>query len=550
MGRTRIAIASVFIAGAVMRGDAQRTSAPITPSDARTRLRIIADDSMRGRLAGDIGNVRATDYIARELKRLGLAPAGENGTYFQTVPVESMSIDSTAGLFAGGIDLRAGRDFTVAIRSAAGRRFALDSARVTYGGSLGDTMTMISPAQARGRVVILGPHVVNGTRQYLARAGAGLGTRFTGAAAIFYAQLDTIPPNAAEFDANLSLANADTSRARLGGTITVAAAERLFGRSLGALVPGDTGVVVRSTVQIHKTPPPYATRNVLAVWRGTDPALANEYVFIGAHSDHVGVARHAVDHDSVWAYNRVFRPMGLASLEPLPATAERGAVFRRSLDSLRRVHKPRPDSISNGSDDDGSGSAALLEIAESIASRRVRPKRSVVFAWFNAEEAGLLGSRYFVEHPTLPRDAIVAELQMDQISRGGADDVHGGGPRLLYVVSARDRSSALWRTITEINGIQRRPFVLDLAYDAQGQPDQVFCRSDHWEFERRGIPVALFFTGVHPDYHQVTDEPQYGDYGKLARVAQLVRDVALRLANGTTRPPLDRPVRRPEPGCG
>ena len=231
---------------------------------------------------------------------------------------------------------------------------------------------------------------------------------------------------------------------------------------------------------------------------------------------------------------------------PTGAESARIAALR---DSLRQVDRPRPDSVFNGADDDGSGSVALLEIAEALARSPDRPKRSILFVWHTAEELGLLGSDYFTRHPTLPRDSIVAQLNMDMIGRGGATDIAGGGPQYLQLVGSRRLSTELGDLIERVNAEGRHGFVFDYSWDADGHPANIYCRSDHYMYARFGIPVTFFTTGEHLDYHQLTDEAEYIDYDKLARVAGLVQDVARHLADLDHRPVVDKPKPDPEGIC-
>src|SRR6185503_6398716 len=154
-------------------------------------------------------------------------------------------------------------------------------------------------------------------------------------------------------------------------------------------------------------------RNVVAVLPGNDPALRGEYVSLSAHHDHVGYTGRPVDHDSTYAFNRVVRPAGADS--PMrPATAEEATKVAALRDSLRTAHggRARPDSVFNGADDDGSGTVAILEIARTLSAGG-GPRRSVLFVSHAAEERGLLGSAWYSDHPTVPRDSIVSELDLD-----------------------------------------------------------------------------------------------------------------------------------------
>lgn len=367
----------------------------ITASDLRERLSIYADDSMMGRRVSTEGSRKATSYIAAEVRRIGLEPAGDSGTFFQD----------------------------------------------------------IHPDTIRG---------------------------FTG------------------------------------------------------------------------TPAPGTARNVVAILRGSDAVLRNEYVAIGAHSDHVGIRSIAVDYDSLRAFNIALDRMGTPLWDariPMEARIAARESIRVNVDSLRRIRPPRLDSISNGADDDGSGTVAALEIAQALASALVKPKRSILFVWHTGEEAGLLGSKWFTDHLTVPREAIVAQLNLDMVGRGEAIDVAAGGPNYLQLVGSRRLSTELGDIVEKVNSEQAQPFKFDYQEDTNGNPNRIYCRSDHYSYARYGIPITFFTTGLHADYHQVTDEPQYIAYDHMKRVAELVRDIAVRVAKrspaggGQARCGSDRSVR-------
>jgi Zn-dependent M28 family amino/carboxypeptidase len=287
---------------------------------------------------------------------------------------------------------------------------------------------------------------------------------------------------------------------------------------------------------------------VVAMLRGSDPVLRHQYVAIGAHSDHIGTTGEAVDHDSLRAYNTVMRPLG-ADDPPGQPSAEQQARISAVLDSLRRLRPARRDSIGNGADDDGSGSVAILEMAEALAAQREKPKRSILFVWHTGEEAGLLGAEYFTDHPTVPRDSIVTALNIDMIGRGAAADVPGGGPTYLQLIGSRRLSRELGDLVETVNAEKGHGFRFDYQFDANGHPGQYYCRSDHYEYARYGIPVTFFSTGSHRDYHMVTDEPQYIDYAQLARVTTLIHDIAVRVADLDHRPALSAPRPDPEGQC-
>jgi hypothetical protein len=321
-----------------------------------------------------------------------------------------------------------------------------------------------------------------------------------------------------------------------------AAVEKLFGAAPARLKPGTIGKTVSGEVKFTADPLPAPARNVVAVLRGSDARLRTQYVALGAHNDHLGVlpGAKAVDHDSLRLLNRLIRPEG-ENKPAKPLTPSLGVLFRRQLDSLRQVRRARPDSTFNGADDDGSGSVSVLEIAEALAGAGQRPRRSILFVWHTAEEKGLFGSEWFTDHPTVPRDSIVSQLNMDMVGRGRTSDMDGGGPDALGLVGSRRLSTELGDLIERVNRESRPPFRLDYRYDANRHPDNVYCRSDHYMYARYGIPIAFFSTGLHRDYHQVTDEPQYIDYQHMARVDRLIADVVLAVADLDHRLVVDKP---------
>ncbi|AHG88932.1 peptidase M28 [Gemmatirosa kalamazoonensis] len=522
--------------------DTGPTTAAITPADLRRRLYVFAADSMMGRAAGTADNLRATAYIERELRRLGLVPGGDGGSFFQQVPLVRRGVGQDAALTIDGVDgarFVAGRDFLVRDPGAAQR--SVDGAATVYGGTWGDSSTYVAPAAANGKLVVVD------VRRGWEADRAHLLKRYRGAAGIAVASYDSMPPDVrgALSDTPVSLADGEAPVVTTGAT--PAPVFLYVTRALRAALLGAPGRTVRGDVAFGDQPAP--ARNVVAILPGSDPAMRGQYVALGAHNDHVGYTRNPVDHDSMRAVLTVARPLGADSPER-PLTAAQQRRVRALTDSLHRAHGgARPDSIYNGADDDGSGSMALLEIAEQLASLPTAPKRSIVFVWHTGEELGLYGSQWFTDHPTVPRDSIVAQLNMDMIGRGSASDVTGGGPAYLQLIGSRRLSTELGDLIERVNRETDAGFRFDYAYDANGHPEQYYCRSDHYEYARYGIPITFFSTGGHRDYHEVTDEPQYIDYDHYARVTTLVRDVAVRIANLDHRLVVDRAKPDPHGEC-
>ena len=533
------------------------TESAITPADLMTRLYIIADDSMLGREAGTVGNVKATNYIAREMERMGLRPGGENGTYFQTVPVIIARIDSTRAIAVDGTTLQLGTEVLPFYASLASRLLpiaastrSLEGVQAVYGGQLGGTL--IDPSAAAGKLVVFGvPAGSNGRRDWRFFTQGSL-SRYAGAAGIAAPVLDVVPANTLPRIRGPQVRPRDENVTGVGPVtllVTPAAAARMLGvASLEGLAVGATGRTITGTTGFIETPAPYPSRNVIGILPGSDPTLRGQYVAIGAHNDHIGLTRRPLDHDSVLANNMVVRRQGVQDTVRVPTAAEaaRIAVLR---DSLVRAHGgARPDSVNNGADDDGSGTVALLEIAQRFASASA-PKRSMLFVSHTGEEKGLWGSEWFTDHPTVPRDSIVAQLNMDMVGRGKATDIMGRGPNNVQLIGPRRLSTQLGDLIDSVNAARTPHMDIDPSFDANGHPLNRYCRSDHYMYARYGIPITYFSLGYHTDYHQVTDEPQYIDYEHMARIARFVSDIGQAIADRPQRLVVDKPRPDPAGGC-
>ncbi len=523
---------------------ATRTMAAITATDLMSRLYVFADDSMQGREAGSEGHAKATTYIAAQLERLHVEPAGDSGTYFQSIPLISRTFKKSSTITIGSGMYNAFADFVaLPFRGAAPRK--IENTQTVYGGVWGDSTRQISASQAQGRFVVL-------------QAPDGLtrippNSALSGAAAVAVVGGDMMTAAQMVQGRTPSYAlpappNAPTTPVIL--VVTPLMAQRLLGAPLESLTVATIGTTITGELEYDEKPAP--TRNVIGIIRGSDSLLANEYVALGAHSDHLGYRiAGPLDHDSLHAFNaQRYRIMDNPSGAPLTpeARAERDAriaAIRVDVNALHRRRPARRDSIFNGADDDGSGTVTLLEVAEAFAKAKAKPRRSLLFVWHTAEEKGLLGSRWYSDHPTVPLDSIVAQINLDMVGRGAAPDLPAGSERYLMVVGSRRLSTELGDLAETVNRSSPQPFTLDYAYDANGHPENIYCRSDHYNYARFGIPIVFLTTGLHGDYHQVTDEPQYIDYPKMARIGQLAFALAGRVAALDHRPVVDKP--RPDP---
>jgi len=528
---------------------AQRGPVPVSADTLRAHLYAVADDSMGGRDTGSPGDAQAADWVAAAFARYGLAPAGEGGSFFQTIPFWRIALDTASGLAVNGTRLAAGRDV---MPLGVQMTWRTDSSAALFAGSVDDTTGWPAAERSAGKLLVFRP-LPGGNPRATFRAVVALrrSPRFARAAGFAVAGLEQLTPEATgQLALNEGRVTTDTlifSVVRGSLLLTSGAASALLGVPFASALPGQVGPTFRGAVAFARRPLPQPARSVVAVLVGGDTALRHTYVAVSAHHDHLGLARPPVDHDSVRATNRVLRPMG-ADSPPRDASPEEAARIAALRDSLRAAHPPRLDSVYNGADDDGSGTVALVELARVLAAGP-RPRRSVLFVSHAAEEPGLLGSRWFTDHPTVPRDSIVAEIDMDMVGRGGAADLPRGGPGYLELVGSRRLSTEFGELIDSVAAHEPVPFRINYEYDAPDHPLQYYCRADHYSYARFGIPSASFSTGEHLDYHQVTDEAAYIDYEQLARVTALVRDVVLAVAGLDHRPVVNGPRQDPRAPC-
>ncbi len=400
------------------------TSAPISACDLMTRLYQFADDSMGGRRIGTSDHERATAYLAAEAKRLGLEPAGEGGTYFQNLPLFSRALDTTSTLFVSGTTLKAGVDFLA--NTTAARPAEFSGWQIVYGGSLLDTTTAPFSVPPSGVIVFfrsIAPGADGAAIQRTAKGRAWVAWYN----AIRNRASATAGPLAANLVRNATNPTAMTLLADQGAAITLTfsatAAQTLFGGSFDGVAAGSPTKPIALTLRYVDTP--RINRNVVAKLPGADTKLRGQYVALGAHADHLGTFRAAVDHDSVRAAHMGARSgtEGAASRKQTTEDEEYDRI-KFLTDSLHKARPIRRDSIYNGADDGGSGAVALLEIAEAFSRGTAKPKRSVLFVWHTGTESvpALSGSSWYLDHPTVPRDSITAQFTVDMIGRGVSPD--------------------------------------------------------------------------------------------------------------------------------
>jgi len=478
------------------------TSGEITAEDVRLRVGLLAHDSMRGREAGSTEKRKAADYIASELARLGLRPGGQGGSYFQPVPLRRTTTRVQATVSTPGGDMALGPEQALLASGLGGLTPTSRSGGegpIVFGGYMLDPAVgqELSFEQVNGAVVLVRLGAPPGVDENTAEPRMSVASLFSpqsvAAGVLLVAEGDLTEfweyaEESAEKGA-IELRQPGTAPAGPGiFLITPETAERLLGGSLDdARQPRSDLGRLRYTLNV--TVENFEDVNVIGVLPGSDPARSQEFMTMGAHYDHVGVGA-PVDGDSIY----------------------------------------------NGADDNASGTAAILEVAEYLATRPddQRLARSVLFIWHAAEESGLLGSEHFTDNPTVVRNNMVAHINMDMVGRNHPDS--------MTTVGSRRLSTELGDWFEEVNRGLSRPFVLDYTFDAPGHPEMIYCRSDHWNFARYGIPSIMISSGLHDDYHKPSDHVDLIDNDKVARVAQLATALATRVANNPARPRVDQPV--------
>jgi hypothetical protein len=506
----------------------------ITAARLSEHLHVVASDAMEGRDTPSRGLDETAKYIADDLKKLGIKPAGDNGTYFQRIALKRDKVDQ------------------------ARTTFALDDQAFKFGD---DYLVTGTPGSAEGQLVFVGHGWIvksKGIDAYkgidvkdkiMVVAGTGLlpglmRADVRGKAGVDYDDAESyarrggargliVVPRTRDMErfwrfrraalerGGFQVERFSTQNSGAQPLPTIYASQRV----LDAIFAGETvsGADVMKQAQSGETAPAFAlsprkrvkftviantetatTQNVVGVLEGRDSTLKNEYVALGAHYDHVGVA-------------------GTGSGQ---CTAVNG------------------DTICNGADDDGSGTVSILTIAEAFA-KGARPRRSILFVWHCGEEKGLWGSQYFTNYPTIPLDHVVAQLNIDMIGRskkeGDTNPANAAlsGPNEIYVIGSKMMSTDLGALSERVNSSYLN-VAFNYKYDDPRDPNRFFFRSDHFNYAQKGIPIIFYFDGVHEDYHRPSDSPDKIDYEKMEKVARTVFATGEELANAPARPRIDK----------
>jgi hypothetical protein len=473
---------------------ARRYAALINEQGLKADLTVLASDGYLGRETGKEGQRLAAAYLRKRFSGLGIRPLGDSlpglvdGYYQRFDLVEEQG--GTLRLRCGRRQLASGKGLAFGSQSASG---------TSHFRSLRPWDAAPGPPSAvrNGEAVLIRLPQLGSASTQLARVRPELERlRMLGAKLVLVQVPDSVfelvQASMQARSGRMSLVDGEaTGAAPASGIqalfVTMESVKRLLGAARAQRLEAGAAIPCRLKLESDRNRRPLSSDNVLAFIPGSD--LADEVVLITAHYDHLGV------HDGV-------------------------------------VH--------NGADDDGSGTVALLALAEVFMAARndgTGPRRSILIMPVSGEEKGLLGSRYYSDHPVIPLERTVADLNIDMIGR--TDSAHQGSAPYVYVIGSDRLSSALHAANERANaevGLE-----LDYTFNAPDDPNRFYYRSDHYNFARKGVPSIFYFSGVHEDYHGPGDDTEKIRFDLLLKRTQLVFHTAWILANAPERPAVDKP---------
>ena len=479
----RLFTAALVVAAGAAAAGTQDPIDKIREADLKADLFALAGDAMRGREGGTLDEMTASAWVAERAKEAGLLPAGDNGTYFQFFPLERFRVSSSSTVTLNGKALRMGRDVVAdaVVVANVDAPVTLAPGDNLEGLALKDRVLVVRYAPAQQQAPGAGPGSAAALRTWLR------GIQRTVTASAPAAIVAIVPDNAADQWNRVAIG---FPRGTYGldpdGTAEPRAAPRgmplLYVResALGAAIGPDA----RLAASISTDSFTYPSVNVVAKVPGRDARLAGEYLLFSAHQDHDG-ERYPVNGDNIW----------------------------------------------NGADDNATTAVALLAIGRAMAAQPVR--RSSLFIWHGSEERGLMGSRWYVKHPTVPLKSIAAVLNGDMIGRNdpataallGAVGPHRNSPELVQI--ALDANKAVSQ------------FIVDSSWDDPQHREGWYYRSDHLPYARAGVPALFFTTLLHADYHTPFDNPDRIDVAKLAKMTRWMYATGRAVAEADKAPAVD-----------
>ncbi len=500
----------------------------ITAAQLKSYLEFIASDELEGRDTPSRGLDIAAMYIADHLKAWGIKPGGTGGSYFQKFPLRRHKIDPSATrLMLNNQAFVYGEDFLSTFNPA-----SVANAPLVYAGHgwmiKAKNIDALAGLDVKDKVVVVANNLPKGVtfgdlqgKQGEDWASPALNAQMKGAkAVIVFGNYNNLANWQATRWTQTDKGGLEFGKPQAVITIpTLTATPRLVSALFFGEKTSGNQVYTRGITQDFAEPfalketkrvslsvavksDEVYSQNVVGILEGSDPVLKNEYVAFGAHYDHVGMNPFWNGEDKIW----------------------------------------------NGADDDGSGTVAVMSIAEAFAKGAVRPKRSILFVWVAGEEKGLWGSEYFTDNPTVPISSITAQLNIDMIGRAQQPNDENPANKALpqqgevFVIGSKLMSTELGEASETVN----KSFLnmsFNYKYDDPKDPEQFFYRSDHYNFARKGIPIIFYMDGSHADYHQTSDSIEKIDFANMEKIARTIFATGWELANRPARPKVDKPLK-------
>jgi hypothetical protein len=459
----------------------------ITEDDLKSHLSVIAHDSLEGRETGQPGLKKAAQYLRSQFKKIGLTPVKIRGkdTYFQTLPLYRKKCGEVTVLVEGN----SYKNMEDIIYVNKAPESSNESIEVVFAGYGNEEDYKKLDLENKGVVILNSEENWRGKVKIAINAGVKEIFIIYGAAD---EDLDILIAQYKNYyrSTSLMLDRSKSNNSEKLFFVKPDLAEKIFNQKMHVLKSAADKSLKgkfrpmrkikdgKISYSIECTEEEIFTDNVLGFVKGIEKP--EEVVVISAHYDHVG---------------------------------------------------RNGDDIYNGADDNGSGTVAVLELAEafSIAKRKgLGPKRSVLFILMTGEEKGLLGSNYYVEHPVFPLEKTTANFNIDMIGR--IDDLHTDNPDYIYLIGS-DKISPELHNISEKTNDKYIGLLLDYKYNADDDPERFYYRSDHYNFARNGVPVIFYFTGVHADYHKPTDIIDKIEFARMKRIVKLIFYTSWNVAN-------------------
>jgi hypothetical protein len=499
----------------------------ITARQLKNYLEFIASDELEGRDTPSRGLDIAALYIAEHLANWGVRPAGDSGTYFQKFPLKRTKIDAqNTNLSLNNLAFTYGEDFLASYTGA-----NVPASNIVYASHgwviKSKNLNAYQGIDVRDKIVVVTGGLPKGVTFADLQGKMGedwsspaVYANANGARAVIsFASFSNLAGMKGSRWAQTEKGDLEFKKPQIQINVpTITATPRLINalfqgeKSNGSNVytkaltqdfvePFDLKATKKISLNVAVKTDTVYTQNVVGILEGSDPTLKNEYVAIGAHYDHVGMNPFSNNDDKIW----------------------------------------------NGADDDGSGTVAVLAMAEAFSKGAQRPKRSIMFIWHAGEEKGLWGSEYFTDNPTIPINSIITELNIDMIGRyqnPGDEDVRNKQlPQQgeIFLIGSRMMSTELG----EISEATNKSFLnlnFNYKYDDPKDPEQFFYRSDHFNYARKGVPIIFYMDGSHADYHQPSDSIEKINFEQMEKVSRTIFATGWELANRATRPKVDKPL--------